>query len=244
LDKFAGKQVLVIGGGASGVGIAGLMALKDAAVSLAVRKPRIAYVDPPRPRSLLDRVQAPMSGLGTGWRSLACVVAPMVFHRMPQDLRIMVVRKHLPAAPGWTSRDPVENLVDKHLGFVVAGARERGGRAEVTLLGLDGTQRLVVADHVIAATGYKVDMRRLTFLSAALQAKLSCVDHTPILSPHFETSVPGLYVVGTAAANSFGPMLRFAYGAGFASRRVTSHIARSTRKSKASFEPLLVPART
>jgi thioredoxin reductase len=168
----------------------------------------------------------------------------MVFYRMPQDFRIMVVRKHLPAAPGWTSREPVESLVEKHLGFAVAHAREAGGRAEVTLRGLDGTERQLTVDHVIAATGYKVDMRRLTFLSDALRQKLSCADYTPILSPHFETSVPGLYVVGTAAANSFGPMLRFAYGAGFASRRITRHIARSTRKKKASFEPLMVPART
>jgi len=244
LDRFADREVLVVGGGASGVGLAGLMALKGTAVQLAVRKPRIAYVDPPRPLTLMDHVRAPVSGLGTGWRSLACCVAPMVFYRMPQDFRVMVGRKHLPAAPGWTSREPVESLVTKHLGFRVTGAREQGGRAAVTLRGLDGSERAVTADHVIAATGYQVDLRRLDFLPASVRSSIAVVQHTPILSPYFESSVPGLYFVGTVAANSFGPMLRFAYGAGFASRRITSHITRSVRRSRTSFEPTLVPART
>jgi hypothetical protein len=39
--------------------------------------------------------------------------------------------------------------------------------------------------------------------------------------------VPGLHFVGTAAANSFGPMMRFAYGAGFVSRRLTGHLSRA-----------------
>jgi hypothetical protein len=46
------------------------------------------------------------------------------------------------------------------------------------------------------------------------------------LSRWFESSVPGLHFVGTAAANSFGPMMRFAYGAGFVSRRLSKHLAR------------------
>ena len=39
-----------------------------------------------------------------------------------------------------------------------------------------------------------------------------------MLSSSFESSMPGLYFVGVAAANSFGPVMRFAFGAGFAAR--------------------------
>ena len=47
----------------------------------------------------------------------------------------------------------------------------------------------------------------------------------PILSRHFETSVPGLYVVGPASAFSFGPMFRFVLGARFTARRLARHFA-------------------
>jgi sulfite reductase beta subunit-like hemoprotein len=53
------------------------------------------------------------------------------------------------------------------------------------------------------------------------------------LSANFESSVPGLYFVGVAAANSFGPLLRFALGAGFCSSQVASHLVRvSARQDK------------
>jgi thioredoxin reductase len=224
LGGFAGKQVLVIGGGASGVGLAGLLDQAGASVTVAARRSRIAWCEPPRPRTMMDRIQAPMSGLGTGWRSLACVVAPMVFYQMPQDFRLLVVKKHLGPAPGWTLRDHVEKHVPFLLGAFVTGARERAGRAEVTFRMADGSTRVVTADHVIAATGYKVDLRRLTFLRESIQSSIRSVEHTPILSRHFESSIPGLFFVGCAAANSFGPLLRFAYGAGFASHRLTRHL--------------------
>jgi hypothetical protein len=39
------------------------------------------------------------------------------------------------------------------------------------------------------------------------------------------SSVPGLYFVGVAAANSFGPLLRFACGADYTARRLAPHLA-------------------
>ena len=49
-----------------------------------------------------------------------------------------------------------------------------------------------------------------------------------MLSSSFESSVRGLYFVGVAAANSFGPVLRFAYGAGFAARNLTRGMLKAT----------------
>jgi cation diffusion facilitator CzcD-associated flavoprotein CzcO len=111
LDGFAGQRVLVIGGGASGVELAGLISQKGAGVTVATRQNRIPYCSPPRPRSLLDKIRAPETGLGTGWRSLAAVEAPMLFYRMPEAFRHTVVRRHLGPAPGWTSREQVERHV-------------------------------------------------------------------------------------------------------------------------------------
>jgi len=45
--------------------------------------------------------------------------------------------------------------------------------------------------------------------------------------------VPGIYFAGLAAANSFGPVMRFAYGAGFAARRLTEAMAKALVRSPA-----------
>ncbi|HVY14990.1 MAG TPA: NAD(P)-binding domain-containing protein [Rhodopila sp.] len=242
LDRFRGRQILVIGGGASGIGMAALMSAQGAKVSVAARKNRIAYCGPPSDRSLLEKIRAPESGLGTGWRSLACVLAPMVFYQMPRDFRHMIVRRHLGPAPGWTSRAEVEQNVDVLLGRRVVGSREANGLAAVTFQNSDGSEQTVEAEHVISATGYKVDMRRLEFLSREILDRMEMAAFTPVLSPYFETSVPGLFVVGTAAANAFGPLLRFAYGAGFASNRLSRFLKRTAERRLVPMRPTLAAA--
>lgn len=242
LGHFAGKQILVIGGGASGVGIAALASGKGASVTVAARKDRIDFCGPPAERSILEKISAPESGLGTGWRSLACVMAPLVFYSMPQDFRHLIVRKHLGPAPGWTSREEVERNVPVLLGAKLARSAQHNGVAQITFSMNNGTERTIEADHVIAATGYRIDMNRLRFLSPRILEKLQLSDRTPVLSSQFETSVPGLFVVGTAAAYSFGPLLRFAYGAGFTSRRLTAHLVRSAVRRHVAATPELAAA--
>jgi hypothetical protein len=43
--------------------------------------------------------------------------------------------------------------------------------------------------------------------------------------------VPGLYFSGLASANSFGPVMRFAFGAGFASRRIAEALEKSVARN-------------
>lgn len=242
LQRFAGRKVLVIGGGASGVELAGLLSLQGSQVTVATRQERIPFCNPPRQRSLWEKIQAPETGLGTGWRSWACVEAPMLFYRMPQAFRHMVVRKHLGPAPGWTSRAEVERNVTVMLGATLVRSSIRDGRARVGFALGDGTQKSVEADHVIAATGFHVDVRRLDFLSPPILRRMNLEHDTPSLSPHFETSVPNLFMVGVAAANAFGPLLRFAYGAGFASRRLSGFLLRTARAHAGSLRSPLATA--
>jgi thioredoxin reductase len=244
LSGYAGKNVLVIGGGAEGVELAGLLDEQGAAATVAARQSKIHYCDPPRPRTFMDKVKYPLSGLGTGWRSWIAVEAPMVFHRMPQGFRLLVVRKHLGPAPGWSCRERVESNVPILLGSTVQEARADGEKARVTFRMSGGPNREIVVDHVISATGYKVDLRRLGFLGQDLLHQIRSVENTPVLSPHFESSVPELYFVGATAANSFGPLLRFAYGAGFAAQRLSRHLVQSGRRAAQVPTPGLVPART
>ena len=111
------------------------------------------------------------------------------------------------------------------LGYSLIGAEVEQGEVRLELRGGDGSEHRVVVDHVIAATGYRVDLARLGFLSGIIQSRLRSAYQTPILSSKFESSVPGLYFVGLPAALSFGPMMRFALGAGFTARRLTGALA-------------------
>jgi hypothetical protein len=53
------------------------------------------------------------------------------------------------------------------------------------------------------------------------------------LSAEFESSVAGLHFAGASAVASFGPLLRFIAGAGFAARRITRSAIGQARGSHA-----------
>ena len=62
LDRFTGQDVLIIGGGASGVELAGLMSAKGSHVTVVTRQDRIPFCNPPRPRSPWEKISAPETG--------------------------------------------------------------------------------------------------------------------------------------------------------------------------------------
>ena len=105
------------------------------------------------------------------------------------------------------------------------------------LAGTDGSQRAASADHVIAATGYKIDIGAIGFFDEALSARIDAVSGLPVLSRDFESSVPGLYLVGPAAAYSFGPMFRFVLGARYTARRMVRHLAGASRRAPFAQSP-------
>ena len=111
-----------------------------------------------------------------------------------------------------------------HLGATLLDAQIANNRVQVTFKQGEDRQS-IEADHLIAATGYKVAISRLEFLHDSLIKRIRCTADTPILRRRFESSVPGLYFVGVAAANSFGPLFRFAFGADYAAKRLGRHLA-------------------
>ena len=220
LSALTDRQVVVVGGGASAIDIAALLLDRAASVTVVARAPAIRFHGPPRPRSLADSLLRPMTGLGPGWKSWFSVHAPLVFHAMPESFRLDVVRRHLGPAPGWFMREQVEGRVPCLTHSRIAEASVEAGRGRLVLAHDDGSTRTLDADHIIAATGYRVDLGRLGFLGPDLRSRLRLTGSSPALSTYFESSVPGLYFVGASAADSFGPLLRFAYGAGFAAPRL------------------------
>jgi thioredoxin reductase len=221
--------VVVIGAGASAMDIAAQLADSGVSVSIVAREKKIRWHTPPSARNILSWLTRPMSGIGPGWRSLLCTKLPRFFHAMPQALRFRATRNHLGPAPGWFTRAKVETRVPMLLGTELVGAAVRGHRVGL-MVTKRGEEREILCDHVIAATGYKVDMNRLTFLEQRLLRDIKQVDDTPVLTGQFETSVHGLYVIGPAAANSFGPMMRFMFGAQYTSPLLARHLRRRLRR--------------
>lgn len=232
-EPFRGREVAVIGAGASAIDTAVL--LDDCGVSARIiaRKSHIRFHAPPDPdaESILRQLRKPSSGIGPGWRSFMCASAPLLFHRLPERLRLRATKNHLGPAPGWFMRERMEGQIPTLLGHHIERAEVRDGRVALKLATPSGKNKTVMCDHVIAATGYRPDLRRLSFLTPDLRAHITSVENTAILSDNFETSVPGLFVVGPAAANSFGPLMRFMVGAEFAAPRLAAVLERRTVSS-------------
>jgi hypothetical protein len=227
LEKFADREVAVIGAGASAVDIAALLHAAGARPTLVARTDQLRFQDPPPPhgqsRPLATRLRWPVSGIGNGWKSYLCAELPLVFCAMPEPFRLKVVRTHLGPAPCWFTKDEINGRVALRLRRSVERIEADQDRVRLYLSGPDGSEELLV-DHAIAATGYRADLRRVPFIPSELRSAIASTAETPILSSRFESSVPGLFFVGALSANTFGPLTRFAFGAGFAAERVAEQL--------------------
>ncbi|WP_084955799.1 NAD(P)-binding domain-containing protein [Thermoactinospora rubra] len=227
--RFAGKDVALIGAGQSALETACLLREAGARPLVVVRTAALEWnTVPVVNRSPLARALAPMSGLGTGWKSWVWSELPGVVPSLPASVRRRIVRNTLGPAGSWWLRERFAGIP------VLLSTQLREARAgddvTLTLQGADGEVTTVRTDHVIAATGYVVDVARITVLDRQVRRAVRHLRSAPRLSRHFETSVPGLFIVGLAAAPTFGPVMRFVHGTRFAARTVTSGLVRSVRK--------------
>ena len=80
-------------------------------------------------------------------------------------------------------------------------------------------------DCIITGTGFDLEVRRLPFLDRGLLEQIRCTENAPDLNLKFESSVRGLHFVGPLSYMSFGPLFRFAAGAGYAAHVLARHFA-------------------
>jgi thioredoxin reductase len=234
VGRFRGRDVTVLGAGASAIDLAALLHEAGARVRLVTRRKSLPIHARMRlPRPLSDRLREPMSEIGPSWRSWFFTNAAPLFHRFPARRRLNWAKSHLGPAGGWFMAERIKPVPVTY-GLTPVGATALGDKVQVSFEDQDGHYSRIETEHLIAATGYRPDMGRLAFLEPALREAVQILEGAPILSAHFESSVPGLYFVGPAAVHSFGPVMRFAAGAKFASRRIASHLAAIA--GKVSFE--------
>jgi hypothetical protein len=80
------------------------------------------------------------------------------------------------------------------------------GALEVTL---DVGERLTV-DHIILATGYKVNLAQIPFLRrGTILSSLQLSNGYPILDEHLQSSIPGLFITSMPATQDFGSFFAF-----------------------------------
>jgi FAD-dependent urate hydroxylase len=231
LGKFQGQEVIVVGAGQSALESAALLHEKGAGVRLVVRKNKIAWNGAPLAldRPLLQRLKEPESGLGSGWATWFYSNQPGVFRCLPRSTRVYRARTALgPAGASWL-RSRVEGQFPALTGYRVTWARVQGGGAALGLTGSDGATRELAADHVIAATGYRTDLTRLPFFGDQMLARLQTVLGTgsSVVGRDYQTSIPGLYVIGPAVAPTMGPVMRFVFGTKHAAPTVAGELART-----------------
>ena len=218
---FAGRDVTVIGAGSSAVDTAVLLAEAGATVQLVARANVVKFGGKPEPRGVWEKLRSPSSGVGPGLRNWLCEAMPSLFRFMPGELRLRLIRSHLGPKSPWHMKTRFDVGVRTHLGRSITAAREVDGRVELSLSG----GQTVTTDHVVAATGYYPDLARLEFLSDDLRRSVRTHSRMPMVSRWFESSVPGLYFVGPAAVDTFGPLMRFMVGAEYVAPRIAYRLA-------------------
>jgi cation diffusion facilitator CzcD-associated flavoprotein CzcO len=242
LSRFSGRVVTVVGAGQSALESAALLLEAGARVRLLARR-QINWNPPSEAkRSLRQRIGAPESGLAPGWRSLMFSEMPRLFRHFPLAWRHKIVAtKWGPAGTAWLI-DRLVNKVELLTGRSIVSAKACDGGVRLIVAGPDGTET-IDTDCVIAGTGFKADIDKLAFLSENLRARIAREKHAVQLNPLSETSVPNLFVVGILSAPTFGPVMRFMFGAKHAAPIVSRAIAaRSLHVQKSVSIPNNAPA--
>ena len=247
LDSLRGKHVAIIGTGSSALDIAALLSRQGSSVTVIGRSPSVHFQEPPykgppgqKSFSFLRRMLSPpATGLGQGWLLHLCADAPEIFHVLPDRLRFAILSNTLGPLSGYSIRAEVTEKVAFKLGRSVERVDESNGRVRLVTVSRDGTRETVESDHVVAATGYRVNLRRLDFFGPEILDKIQMVQDTPVLTSNFESSIPGLYFIGLASARSFGPVMRFVVGAKYPSKKLAGLLQRSSSRSQSSVSTAL-----
>jgi thioredoxin reductase len=223
--KFAGKDVLVIGGGQSALESGALLHESGANVEVVTRASHINWLGGWASKTLHHKLgkltrnllYAPTDVGPAGISQL--VSRPDLLRMLPRPIQDKLRKRAVrPAGARWlVSR--LQNFPMRLGRSVVSVAA--GDRVKVKLD--DGSERTV--DHLLLGTGYRVDVTKYDFLAPALAQSIDRFNGFPRLRKGLETSVPGLHILGAPAAWSFGPLMQFVSGARYASQALTSVIA-------------------
>jgi hypothetical protein len=221
LDRLAGARTLIVGGRQSAFESAALLAERGAEhVEIVYRHhtPRFAPAD-----WAFVEPQVAAALATPGWfRSLSEATRHTIARRFWVEGRLKL-------EPWLTPRITRPEINWRAQAFVTGAAERADGTIGVTLSG----GQIVHADHVLLATGYEADLRRVPYLAGVID-DIELANGSPVLDEAFETTVPGLYVTGFASTQDFGPVFGFVRGATVAATIIASRLSRYEQLAIAS----------
>jgi len=226
LAKFAGKYILVVGGGQSALESAALLHEAGADVEVIAKAHSIHWLQGTLSKTLHSRLGPFVRKLlyaptDVGPAGLSQLLArPDWLKYLPRGLKNKFWKRAIrPAGARWL----VERVRDVpiRLGRSVVSVAVVGDHVKVRLD--DESER--TAHHILLGTGYRVDISKYEFLAPKLLESIRRVQGYPLLRRGLETSVDGLHILGAPACWSFGPLLQFVSGTRYASRALVSRIA-------------------
>jgi len=227
LGKFRGQKVAVVGAGQSALESAALLHESGATVEVLARTPSVFMLPGGKSTGFMAELRRVLSPYARppfdimGPRFISWLIAwPRVFRHSPRGLQNFLTAKAVrPGGATWLG--PRLAPVTITTGCTITSAETTpGGLIRLKLS--DGTQRLV--DHLLLATGYRVDVSRYKFLAPELRSALRTREGYPALKVGFESSVRGLHFLGTPAAGTFGPLCRFVAGTRYMGGEITRYI--------------------
>ncbi len=138
------------------------------------------------------------------------VTNPAWFRNLPQEEKDAISKRM------WgEGRLKVEPWLEKRVKKANTHIHEKASLASCTEL-TDGSLEIkldnedtFVVDEIILATGYKVDLDQIQFLTENLRNEIFTRNGFPILDEHFQTSVEDLYFTSMSAGQDFGPFFGF-----------------------------------
>lgn len=213
--RFAGQRVLVVGGRQSGFETAALLAEAGASAVHVVHRhetPAFAPSDWSWVEPTLERIVNE-----AGWyRSLSEGERKALNARFFAEGRLKL-------EPWLGPRVRHEAISIRPLTRVI-GTEPRDDALRVRL----DTGDAIDVDHVLYATGYKVDMSRVALAKEGnLFARIACREGYPVLDDSLQTTVPGLFVTSMPATRDFGLFFGFTVAVRASARVVGRAIERA-----------------
>jgi Pyridine nucleotide-disulphide oxidoreductase len=226
LSRFAGRRVLVVGGGQSALESAALIREAGGHVEVIARTEQLTWLRGGTIQRRLGRLKPLLyAQTDVGPAGLSRLVAlPRLFTRLPRELQAKLAYRAIrPAGARWL----VDRLTDVPIHTTSTVTDAHATRTGLRLTLTNGSPR--TAEHVILATGYKIDATQYDFLAPELTSRLHHTSGYPILGPGLESNITGLHFLGAPAAHSYGPTMRFVSGSWYASTQLTNHLAKHAR---------------
>jgi cation diffusion facilitator CzcD-associated flavoprotein CzcO len=236
-DRFSGRHVAVIGRGQSACETAALLSEAGAEVEL-ISRGDVLWLGSEQQDGMhrndlawrlrkLAMTRGAVGPFPLNWLA----ESPSLVHLLPPVVRADFSKRCLRAkASGWLRTRFATVRIN-------AGRSLRAAHPVKDRIALELDNGSATFDHVILGTGYKIDIAKLGIIAPALINDIATANGSPRLRFGMESTVRGLHFVGATAVHSFGPLMRFVWGAGFAARSLTNTVVNNRALSSRRADP-------